>query len=356
MSPRRANGAASEPRPKPWQCVMPVPEGAPEPGFSHPDHGKASATWAYRSDQGELLFYVARFQQDGGGKAILPRVYGREGTRSGWWWRHPPRPKALYRLDRLVQRLDAPVLVVEGEKTADAAAALLPDVVTVTWCGGSDAAEYADWSPLKGRRVTIWPDNDTPGRKAALVGGDALLDVAAEVWVVDPPADLPKGWDLADPLPEGLDPAELIAAAERHLPPEERLVEAAREDPGAAFEGDAVDFLAAMRARTAPATSVPAPASSRLASGSGGSMKRSRGGVAARPPTMAACPVVTARSACPTLSPGHTWSPVRRCSGISATTCAGSLSWAIIMLPSSRSGLSTRMSMTPPSTARASRS
>jgi hypothetical protein len=176
-------------------------------------------------------------------------VYGWQDGKSGWWWRHPLTPKPLYGLDRLAMNVEAPVLLVEGEKTADVAAQLLREVVAVSWCGGANAVDQADLAPLKGRRVVIWPDHDEPGLKASLSIGDRLLDLAAEVRIVAPPPDLPKGWDLADALPEGLDPAELIAAAELHVPPEERLVSAAKADRGAPFEGEAIDFLAAMRSR-----------------------------------------------------------------------------------------------------------
>jgi hypothetical protein len=79
--------------------------------------------------------------------------------------------------------------------------------------------------------------------------GDALLDIAATVRIVDPPGDLPEGWDLADPMPDGLDVRVLLDQAERHVDRLERLLEEAEADPGAPFESEAIDFLAALRAR-----------------------------------------------------------------------------------------------------------
>jgi DNA primase len=58
------------------------------------------------------------------------------------------------------------VLVVEGEKAADAARALFPDHVAVCWQGGAQAVVLADWQPMAGRYLTVWPDNDDAGRKA----------------------------------------------------------------------------------------------------------------------------------------------------------------------------------------------
>ena len=99
-----------------------------------------------------------------GEKSILPLSYCEDDAgRRSWRWQHLPAPRPLYGLDHLVLRAAAPVLVVEGEKAADAAAKLFPDHVAVTSSGGSNAAGKADWSPLAGRQVVIWPDRDAPG-------------------------------------------------------------------------------------------------------------------------------------------------------------------------------------------------
>jgi DNA primase len=59
------------------------------------------------------------------------------------------------------------VLIVEGEKTLDAAAQYTPEGwVVVTWSGGASAWDKSDWSVLNGHPCIIWPDNDEPGMKA----------------------------------------------------------------------------------------------------------------------------------------------------------------------------------------------
>ncbi|MCX8133895.1 MAG: AAA family ATPase, partial [Roseococcus sp.] len=160
--------------------------------------------WTYRGTEGgEPLFYVARFEADlpAGRKEVLPYSPGPDG----WRWRAPPPPRPLYGLDRLAARPDAPVLVVEGEKCADAAGALFPDYAATTWPGGAQAAAKADWTPLRGRHVTCWPDNDVPGRAAAAEAAKlALTAGAARVAVVNVPAHWPPAWDLAEALPEGV--------------------------------------------------------------------------------------------------------------------------------------------------------
>jgi hypothetical protein len=104
--------------------IMPAPRPLPET-IRHQRLGAPSATWHYRDADGRLLFLVARFDPPGERKQILPLTC--DG--SGWRWRAPPAPRPLYGLDRLAARPDAAVIVTEGEKASDAAAALFPDMV-----------------------------------------------------------------------------------------------------------------------------------------------------------------------------------------------------------------------------------
>ena len=358
----KANGAAGAPRTSTkacdddWRPIMPVPEGSPEPALSHPSHGKPTATWTYRDARGRTLFHVVRFDPPGERKQILPRVWGTLNGRTGWNWRHPATPRPLYGLDRLAACPDAPVVVVEGEKAADAAAKFLPDHVVITWAAGSNATDAADWSPLKGRRVWIWPDNDEPGRKAAEAIGDALLELAESVLMVDVPAVLPEGWDLADPIPDDLDLREIIDQAERHAPAIDRLVERAKDDPGAAFEGEAVDSSPRSAAATRRPTSVPAPGSRSPVSASDSSIRRWSSGGPRLPdrlsrPRGKAAPSVYRRS-----SLGPSQSTARNSWTRWSPACGASWFSRITPRPESRSGRCTAMRTKPRSTVRGSRS
>jgi putative DNA primase/helicase len=193
-----------------WVC--PVPSDAPSPRASHNHHGKPSAAWPYRDADGRLIHWVCRFDKPDGSKEILPQTLWREGGRLGWRWGAPPVPRPLYGLDRLAAAPAAPVLIVEGEKTADAAAGLLPGFAVASWSGGSKAVAKADWSAVAGRRVAILPDADTPGREAAQAVRKAALAAGAEgAAIVQLPASLPDTWDCADPLPDGFALGDLLA-------------------------------------------------------------------------------------------------------------------------------------------------
>lgn len=89
--------------------------------------------------------------------------------RHGDHWRAEalPEGRPLYRLPEVVAA--DRVLVCEGEKSVDAiwelavmAVLRLPFAIT-TSVGGSKAPHKADWQPLAGKRVTIWPDSDNAG-------------------------------------------------------------------------------------------------------------------------------------------------------------------------------------------------
>ena len=205
----------------------PAPPDAPQPPARHRQHGEPSARWCYRDADGAVLGYVCRFDLppaedgSGGGKQVLPLVW----TPDGWRWRGLPAPRPLYGLDRLAARPDAPVLICEGEKAADAAALLFPEYVATTSPNGANAAGKADWRPLAGRSCVLWPDADAPGtayaeaveRLAEAAGARCLLlDLrelrrtpgtdaegrpSFEAW--EPGRELADGWDAADALAEG---------------------------------------------------------------------------------------------------------------------------------------------------------
>lgn len=176
------------------------------------------ARWEYRDAAGNLLFYVVRFRQvESGGKLYRKLAYF--GPTEGWRLEtktyQVPAPWPLYGLPELADRPLAPVLVVEGEKAALAARALLPAYVVVAWPGGGRAASYVDWSPLGGRKVTLWPDNDAEGVEAMrAVFGLLTRSLTADVATVEAAKlRLPMAWDLADPLPQGLDPFTVVTQA-----------------------------------------------------------------------------------------------------------------------------------------------
>jgi putative DNA primase/helicase len=198
-------GAAKRSARVEWRVIMPVPPDAPQPPASHPNLGKPVASWCYRNSAGEALGYVRRFDA-AEGKVFRPLIYARPsgGGKPAWRWESWPAPRPLYGLAELAGRPDAAVVVTEGEKAADAAGKLLPQMVAVTSPNGSKSASKADWAPLRGRRVTIWPDADAAGLEYARTVADEVQRAGAvEVAIVSPPHDCAVGWDAADAIADG---------------------------------------------------------------------------------------------------------------------------------------------------------
>jgi putative DNA primase/helicase len=205
--------------------ITPVPPDAAPAWFTHRSFGLPVAKWEYRDREARLLGYAVRFEVDGQ-KQILPRTWcRREDGNESWCWKAFSVPRPLYGLDRLAARPAAPVIVVEGEKSAEAGQQMFPEHVVVTWPSGSQTVHMADWSPLKGRDVTLWRDADDAGSDAMTDVKQALGSIGvARIRIVELPDHLTNGWDLADPIPVGVDTGELLrearsAAAAPSLPP-----------------------------------------------------------------------------------------------------------------------------------------
>lgn len=211
------SNAAAESAPK-RVAILPVPADAPAAPAEHLSLGAPSQRWTYRNSARELLGYVCRF--DGpDGKQFRPLVLFKDAARGSiaWRWESWPAPRPLYGLDRLAARPSAPVIVCEGEKAADAAAALLPEHVAIASPNGSKSAGKADWTALAGRHVTIWPDADAAGAEYAATVCKVLSAAGAlSTKIAAPPPDAAEGWDAADALTSGWTETrgrEFIAAA-----------------------------------------------------------------------------------------------------------------------------------------------
>ena len=136
-------------------------------------------------------FIICRFPN----KKIRPLTW----ANNKWNWKAPEGIRPLLLSHQLHTRPDAGVLIVEGEKTYDAACKLFPSSIICTWSGGSGAITKSNWAALKDRRVAIWPDNDDPGRKAADKIANTLHDIGcASISEIPSPSDASAAWDLAD--------------------------------------------------------------------------------------------------------------------------------------------------------------
>jgi hypothetical protein len=158
----------------------------------------------YCDANGKHVFTVLRFDRmDGKGKTFRP-VHQVDG--GGWVMGDPPGLLPLFNLYSITQSPTLSVIVCEGEKAASAFISL--GFLATTSAHGSKSAAKTDWTPLAGRFVTIWPDNDDAGLAYADNVTEILrkLNPPAIVKVVDPKKQalpIPAGGDVVDVL-EGI--------------------------------------------------------------------------------------------------------------------------------------------------------
>ena len=262
---RLSNGSGTLPPPKPIPAEplkkAPPRENIPAPEGDVPDmalavYGAPTGTWAYRNAEGGILGYVCRYFDAERGKTLRCFSYGRYSPVDPprWECKAFTSPRPLYGLELLADRPDAQVLLVEGEKAADAARQLIPGMVAMTWPAGANAAKYADWQPLAGRNVVLWPDNDAPGRQAMERVAALLKGVAAEVKGIDPDTQedgspTPEAWDAADALAAGWDRERTLAWAKPRI----TVYVAPQQEPDAPESPTA-------NAEPDPSPTIPAPA------------------------------------------------------------------------------------------------
>lgn len=153
-----------------------------------------AAEWDYLGVCGEYLYSVRRFEDASGNKTIRP--FNKASSK----YEVAPDPRPLFNLPGIVNA-DS-VILVEGEKCAQA----LIDMglsATTSMMGAKAPTSKTDWSPLKGRSIRIWPDNDDPGMHYARNAAQAALaSGASECIILAIPVGKPKGWDVADAIAE----------------------------------------------------------------------------------------------------------------------------------------------------------
>jgi putative DNA primase/helicase len=219
-------GDLKPPKTPNWLPILPVPADAPEAPKAHPFRRFPDHVWTYRDAQGQVLGYVTKFTKSNSKKDVIPLVYAQSTKKPGvreWQWISFPDPRPLYLTGEHKPTL--PVLITEGEKCADAADAALPDLYeSVSWPGGCKAPAKADFTPLAGRHVILWPDCDAEiyqekhhlagqirpqeeqaGWKAMQKIAKILVALGCRVQIVDIPAPgaVPHGYDIADIMESG---------------------------------------------------------------------------------------------------------------------------------------------------------
>lgn len=202
-SERRNGYRPSTPKPR-----APKPQPLPEP-----HHWVKAGEWVNR--------YVASINEPGPihrrleardeqGNPVLDPRKGKTLKRVVWPTGTDVRALALYLSWDLDPDLTKPVIVVEGEKTADALRSLGYQAVALLGWNHQPSDEAL--ALLRGRPIILWPDNDGEGQRAMRDLAGRLRGAVALVGV---PAGKRVGWDAAD---AGAD--EVVALVEGARPDE----------------------------------------------------------------------------------------------------------------------------------------
>ena len=196
--PDRARKPKPTPRPS-RRCETTPGEVTPEPLIRRltTRKGQPSAVWEYLDYQWEVCGYVLRWDRPDGAKDIRPVSRGLDDR---WRIKAMPEARPLYRLPFLRELGDnETIFIVEGEKAADALISI--GIEATTSSGGAKAPSKTNWTPLAGRSVMIWPDNDPSGFAYAETVAEIMthLTPPATVRIIDP-ADfgLPDKQDAFD--------------------------------------------------------------------------------------------------------------------------------------------------------------
>lgn len=158
-----------------------------------PDRAKSEivATYPYSDEQGALLYEVVRFSP----KDFRQR---RPDGAGGWLWNLQGVRRVLYRLNRLPG--SETVLIVEGEKDADALWAL--DLPASTSAGGAGKwlPDYVQQLKASGvQQIIVLPDNDDAGRAHAEAVAASCAGAGLAVRMLRLP-DLPLKGDVSNYL------------------------------------------------------------------------------------------------------------------------------------------------------------
>jgi hypothetical protein len=150
-----------------------------------------TGTWIYRDAEGRPYLRVSRLDYPDGTKQYPQSRW------DGQWVRgKPDGPKIPYRLPELLDSdRTEPVYICEGEKCADAVAALGLAATSASEGAGKWTADLNEW--FRDRIAYILPDNDEPGRKHAKLVAQNLAGIAREIRIVELPG-LGDGEDAFD--------------------------------------------------------------------------------------------------------------------------------------------------------------
>lgn len=213
-----------EPRPAPPENPIRPPEATVEPpqpqrpqqiDINTPHDGEH----IYTSVDGEIICLVRRYiMRDQNGEIVTgadgkPKKEFRQFSGNSHYPKMPDM-RPLYNLPGV--KVAERIIWVEGEKCADDLNRM--GYTATCTLGGAGmltpkSAPSYDFSPLQGKELVIWPDNDASGQKVAKLVQDLAAKAGARsITMLSPPRGKPEKWDASDAISEGFDIAAFMNA------------------------------------------------------------------------------------------------------------------------------------------------
>ena len=150
----------------------------------------------YNDEKGNLLYFKIRLKNPYGRKWIRPFHFNED--KKDWVMSEPvfSNGKPLYQLKKIKDCLDTDVWLHEGETCVEA---MEKYNFIATTSGSSSSIGVTDLTPLRNRKVNIWPDNNSVGFNYAVEATKKLIALGCTVrWVDTSQLNLPDGGDIVD--------------------------------------------------------------------------------------------------------------------------------------------------------------
>lgn len=183
-----------------FRCITRGLENAPNPleaiKFHEKYFGEYKTHWIFTDKKGFPLFLVARFFKDK--KSDRPFSLWTNGTETKWRSKNMEGILPLYNLPSFDQFQNLPILLVEGQKCAEAGKIIPGYISTAVY----RAFDKTDLEPMRGRTVYYWFDPDTSGRAKLKKFQEIAKEMDIIVHPVHSPTGKPPGWDVSDAIGE----------------------------------------------------------------------------------------------------------------------------------------------------------
>jgi archaellum biogenesis ATPase FlaH len=160
-----------------------------------------TCSWNYYDENNQVIVIVYRYDPPLEKKQFKPFDVKKQRFKE-------PEIRPLYNIPGILK--SDKIILVEGEKCAEA---LIEKGITATTAmfGANATLDKTDWTPLKGKHIIIWPDNDEPGNKYAKNAEKKLLELGvASLATLKIPPNKPRSWDAVDCVLEGINIEEFI--------------------------------------------------------------------------------------------------------------------------------------------------